>query len=722
MTMLRDVLDSVRRVRKRLLTCRLLALLPVGLVVFTSAPAQTFNDAPPGHWAFSHIETLAANSVSGGCGSDNFCPDDPVTRAQMAVFLERGINGGDFTPPAATGNVFLDVGATDFAASFIEQLFLDGITSGCGNNRFCPADPVTRAQMAVFLLRAKHGADYIPPPPSEAFADVDLSHWASAWVEQLFREGITGGCGGGNFCPEDPVSRAQMAVFLVRTFDLVHSTQTAALYPTSWRMPFGETVKFTTNLAGSVEWFVNGVEGGNDQVGTISRGGLYLAPASIPSGNPVVVRATLAANPAESVEAEVYVTPPSLTQGLLWYRWTPRVAERGSDRVMVLDTAFSGYPEFLFERRDGLFIEPVPIQPFRYRFYIPTSIALVDHDTGDLKNFAGTLHCDTCSRPLLAAGQVEVPVLDASIPAATVYPLDETAQAASHFLNVRQDGASTGFSWPATARKFYQYFPDEFDFIVLVRAVNLNLSGGGTGIASGGHRRNDILGIGVEVYDYLFDYGSAGRLHGAVQFGSSVLFDYAGTLFLHELNHTWAAYLRLPPINADSHWPQHSSLTRGMVGTQFIRQFTPLGGDLFEIVCPSSDRVQEYSDVELYLMGLIGPGDVSPQYVARDPGMFACTRVVEADVVTIDDLIAQYGERSPDYTVSRKDFAAATVVYSSDRLLTPAEMAWFNHMAQRAEAREPLPTKNLYFGRTTANPFYVATGGRGTLSTRIVPE
>jgi hypothetical protein len=52
------------------------------------------------------------------------------------------------------------------------------------------------------------------------YYDVPISHWAAAWIEQLAREGISGGCGGGNFCPENPVSRAEMAVFLVRTFNL----------------------------------------------------------------------------------------------------------------------------------------------------------------------------------------------------------------------------------------------------------------------------------------------------------------------------------------------------------------------------------------------------------------------------------------------------------------------------------------------------------------------
>jgi len=183
-------------------------------------PAQTFSDVPTDYWAYSFVEILAASEITSGCGGNNYCPGDRVTRAQMAVFLERGMKGSSFSPPAATGNIFLDVFASDFAASFIEQLFFDGITAGCGNNSYCPYDAVTRAQMAVFLLRSKYGAGYTPPPATGVFDDVNFNYWAVHWIEQLAAEGITVGCGGGNYCPEDPVTRAQMAVFLVRTFGL----------------------------------------------------------------------------------------------------------------------------------------------------------------------------------------------------------------------------------------------------------------------------------------------------------------------------------------------------------------------------------------------------------------------------------------------------------------------------------------------------------------------
>ena len=196
------------------------SILIMALAATESRAQQTFADVPPAYWAFQYIESLAASGITGGCGGGNYCPGNNVTRAQMAVFLERGMRGSSFVPPPATGFLFADVGATDFAAGYIEQLAEDGITSGCGGGNYCPNSNVTRAQMAVFLLRAKYGAFYSPPQATGVFLDVPIGSFADGWIEQLALEGITGGCGGGNYCPSDPVSRAQMAVFLVRAFSL----------------------------------------------------------------------------------------------------------------------------------------------------------------------------------------------------------------------------------------------------------------------------------------------------------------------------------------------------------------------------------------------------------------------------------------------------------------------------------------------------------------------
>jgi hypothetical protein len=189
-----------------------------GLIFFVN---PRFLDVPLGYWAAPFIDKLFNNGVSAGCGLRVFCPESPVTRAQAAVFLLRAKNGSSYSPPPANGTVFSDVPATAFAASWIEALYAAGITAGCGGGNFCPSAGVTRAQMAVFLLRTKNGISYAPPPATGTlFSDVPATAFAASWIEALYAAGITAGCGGGNFCPNAGVTRAQAAVFLVRAFNL----------------------------------------------------------------------------------------------------------------------------------------------------------------------------------------------------------------------------------------------------------------------------------------------------------------------------------------------------------------------------------------------------------------------------------------------------------------------------------------------------------------------
>jgi Concanavalin A-like lectin/glucanases superfamily len=184
-----------------------------------------FIDVPPGYWAEAAIYKIYNAGITTGCSTNPlmYCPEGTVTRTQMAVFLGRAIHGSSFTPPTATG-IFSDVPVSYWAADWIEQFYNDGITSGCGTSplRYCPGNNVTRAQMAIFLLRSKHGSSYTPPAASGIFSDVPITYWAADWIEQLYNEGITTGCATGplRYCPENSVTRAQMAVFMMRTFGL----------------------------------------------------------------------------------------------------------------------------------------------------------------------------------------------------------------------------------------------------------------------------------------------------------------------------------------------------------------------------------------------------------------------------------------------------------------------------------------------------------------------
>ncbi len=196
-------------------------LAEINARTFPGNPASTpvpttFADVPANHPFFSQIEAVAAAGISGGCATTParlFCPDAPITRGQMAVFLE--VSAGRAVPVACSGTRFSDVTPTSVgqaACNFIEAFANAGITAGCGPGIFCPNDPVSRGQMAVFLEVATGG---VIGACAGTFTDVTAANPFCGFVERLALDGITGGCGAGNFCPNNPVTRGQMAVFLV---------------------------------------------------------------------------------------------------------------------------------------------------------------------------------------------------------------------------------------------------------------------------------------------------------------------------------------------------------------------------------------------------------------------------------------------------------------------------------------------------------------------------
>ena len=164
------------------------------------------------------IESIARAEITKGCNpplNDRFCPDEPVTRETMAAFLARavGLPEGHYVD-------FQDVSGSIFADQILSLAGAE-ITKGCNpptNNRFCPDDYVTRGQMAAFLARALD----LGPGDGVDFADDNRSSF-EADIEALAAAGITTGCNppsNTRFCPNDIVTRGQMAAFLARALDL----------------------------------------------------------------------------------------------------------------------------------------------------------------------------------------------------------------------------------------------------------------------------------------------------------------------------------------------------------------------------------------------------------------------------------------------------------------------------------------------------------------------
>ena len=174
----------------------------------------TFADVPETHFAFSQIEAVFSSGITAGCSTNplSYCPDAPITRAEMAVFIETSLGN----PANVCTGQFNDVPPTNLFCGFIERLATDGITGGCGGGNFCPDTPVTRAEMAVFVEAAIGNPANVCT--GNAFTDVTattVGETFCGYIERLAVDGITGGCTATTFCPNNLVTRAQMAVFLV---------------------------------------------------------------------------------------------------------------------------------------------------------------------------------------------------------------------------------------------------------------------------------------------------------------------------------------------------------------------------------------------------------------------------------------------------------------------------------------------------------------------------
>jgi hypothetical protein len=120
---------------------------------FPWTPAGSFTDVTPGTFFADYINVLALWQVTLGCTATQYCPTDPVTRGQLAAFIIRAMYGDNFT--YTTTPYFTDVPPTYPFFTYIQKLRDLGITQGCTPTTFCPGDPVTRGQAAVLIVRGK---------------------------------------------------------------------------------------------------------------------------------------------------------------------------------------------------------------------------------------------------------------------------------------------------------------------------------------------------------------------------------------------------------------------------------------------------------------------------------------------------------------------------------------------------------------------------------------
>jgi hypothetical protein len=303
------------------------------------------------------------------------------------------------------------------------------------------------------------------------------------------------------------------------------------------------------------------------------------------------------------------------------------------------------------------------------------------------------------------------------VPAPAIRQIDTTARATPRILNLYRPNVTIN-DIQSAIQQFYTYYRDDFDFVQVVFALPSWPSNRYHAMV-----RNDVGGIGAALVNNGPSFGSAAKLKGYTVFPIDTLFDAGESTFSHELGHQWINFLKNPSLAAGSpHWPP-STMARGIMGLSIPG--SGAGGDFpykIEMTGSSTAHVtisvvtQEFDDFDLYLMGFLPPSAVSPGIVIQGSGCTDC--VVSAAQVTIADVIAANGPRTPASTTSQKSFRVATVVISRDRLLNDEELTVLEYFAARGESDEILPyTSGL--ARGTTKPWFLATRRLASVDLRL---
>ena len=303
---------------------------------------------------------------------------------------------------------------------------------------------------------------------------------------------------------------------------------------------------------------------------------------------------------------------------------------------------------------------------------------------------------------------------------------DAATRYSNYVLNVADPAlfaAEAGSNDTAIVQRLMQAFGDAFDFVDIVFDRSA--------VANRYHYvvRNAVSGIGLGANDLGAAYGSAARLKGVTVFPGMTFFDAGARAHSHEIGHQWINYTPQPALAVGApHWPL-STLASGTMGFSIIG--SGAGGDYPCTLTPAFGGLAAtphtgpylYKDLDLYLMGLVPASDVATHFVFKTQSSalsFSCEGIIPDNqfiAVSIADVIASSGPRVPAYPAAQRDFTVGVVVVS-DAPLSDEAMAFYDFFARRAEARAPLTVHEGLVQQVEA-PFFVQTGGRGTLASHL---
>jgi photosystem II stability/assembly factor-like uncharacterized protein len=186
------------------------------VTVTQRATAEIFADVTPPAYYFDFADLMHQAGITAGCSAQplDYCPNATTTRGEMAVFLIAAIEGGNSFAYTTTP-YFTDVPPSSPYFKFIQKLKDLGITGGCTATTYCPDDAVTRGEMAVFIIASRYETTSYTYPSTPYFTDVPPSNLFFPFVQKMAQAGITAGCAPGLYCPNETLTRGQMAVFIV---------------------------------------------------------------------------------------------------------------------------------------------------------------------------------------------------------------------------------------------------------------------------------------------------------------------------------------------------------------------------------------------------------------------------------------------------------------------------------------------------------------------------
>ncbi len=411
-------------------------------------------------------------------------------------------------------------------------------------------------------------------------------------------------------------------------------------------------------------------------------------------------------------------------QAVLSMSRSPVAIRTGSTQPVTLQVTTSGTLTGLrLDLQAGGAITLTQTSAARWEGTVTAAQALFGYDANDVNhNFIGFLRVLGAGGAVTSSYNIFINVLDSNVPAAPVQELANDGRRTARVLNLRRpELALSPETAPVTrledirraVREAYKNLPDGFDFVQVAWTLP-------TYFQNRGHlsTKNSVSGNGSTIRDENALWGSAGKLQGVTVFPVDTFIDFAEPTFSHETAHQWIMFSKHPLLQpAVPHWPP-STMARGImgvtisgsVGGAFPWTITQLSATSVRTDQGTSTGV--FDDFDLYLMGLLPAESVTPAWVLQGTACTGCT--VPAVRFTINDLINVEGPRIPTAAQSQKAFRLATVVITSDRLLTNDEMAMFEYWVQRGEGTTEVPyTSGLSGG--TGRPWALATRGLSTV-------